>query len=156
MKGYRLEREQVVRIPLDRAFSFFADPHSLVILTPGFVNLRFIKDPPKVVTPGLLLDYRIRLYGVGLRWQSRIESVDPPHEFLDIQTKGPYSYWHHCHTFEEAGSGATLIRDRVDYGLPLGPLGSIAYHLFVERSLRDIFDFRERKLAELVVGGTAG
>lgn len=156
MKGYRLEREQIVPIPRDRAFSFFADPHNLVLLTPEFVNLRFIKDPPKIVTPGLLMDYRVRLYGLPLRWQSRIESVDPPREFLDIQTKGPYSYWHHRHTFEDAGSGATVIRDQVDYGLPLGPLGSIAYYLFVERSLREIFDFRERKLAELIVGGFGG
>ncbi len=56
--------------------------------------------------------------------------------------RGPYRHWHHEHLFTPAGGGGTLMRDRVDYDLPLGPLGGIAHALFVRRDLERIFDHR--------------
>jgi ligand-binding SRPBCC domain-containing protein len=44
------------------------------------------------------------------------------------------------------------MRDRVEYELPLGPLGRIAHTLFVRRQLEAIFDFRARAIAELFSG----
>jgi ligand-binding SRPBCC domain-containing protein len=59
-----------------------------------------------------------------------------------VQIRGPYSLWEHTHTFEEDGSGATIITDRVRYSIPFGPLGGIAERLFVRRDLKKIFDYR--------------
>ena len=42
------------------------------------------------------------------------------------------------------------MKDRVEYAMPLGPLGEIAYYLFVARSLAQIFEFRERELAAIM------
>ena len=60
---------------------------------------------------------------------------------MDVQTKGPYRSWRHSHAFSDA-PGGTLVRDRVEYELPFGPLGELAHRLFVARQLRRIFDFR--------------
>jgi len=35
-----------------------------------------------------------------------------------------------------------VVRDRVRYALPLGPLGSLLHTVFVRRDLDRIFDFR--------------
>ena len=48
--------------------------------------------------------------------------------FVDEQCKGPYSLWHHTHTFEETDKG-TAIGDRVLFRLPLWPLGEIVLTL---------------------------
>jgi hypothetical protein len=40
--------------------------------------------------------------------------------------------------------------DVVRYALPLGPLGELARRLFVARDLEAIFDFRARRIVELL------
>jgi len=67
--------------------------------------------------------------------------------FVDSQLRGPYALWHHTHEFAPAGEGATLMRDTVRYALPCGPLGELAYRLFVRRDLNEIFDFRAAEVS---------
>ena len=44
----------------------------------------------------------------------------------------------------------TEIRDNVEFAMPLGPLGELAYRLLVAGSLQQIFDYREAALRRLV------
>lgn len=150
MKIRTLERVQIVPRPLAETFRFFSDPHNLKLLTPAFLNFRFLAPPPDVMHPGTAIDYQIRLYGVPVHWRTRIEIVEAPKKFVDVQEKGPYALWRHSHTFRDIGRGSTEMKDRVEYAMPLGPLGEIAYHLFVARSLAQIFEFRESKLAQIM------
>ena len=89
-----------------------------------------------------MIDYRLRLHGLPIRWQSKISNWDPPSHFVDEQTKGPYQCWHHLHTFEDA-DGGTLVRDTVHYALMLG---FILHPLLVRRDLSKIFEFRREIL----------
>ena len=91
---------------------------------------------------GALIEYRLRLHGVPVRWLTRIEEWEPGRRFVDAQLRGPYRLWHHTHAFEPDGDGGTLMRDTVRYALPLGPLGELAHRLFVRARPRAIFDFR--------------
>jgi len=100
--------------------------------------------------PGDVIDYRIRLYGVPVHWRTRIEVVEAPNRFVDVQEKGPYALWRHSHSFRDLGGGETEMKDRVEYAMPLGVVGEIAYRLFVARSLAQIFEYREHKLAEIM------
>lgn len=102
------------------------------MLTPG----------PIAMGAGSLLDYRLRLHGFPIRWQTRIEIWEPPHRFVDVQARGPYKLWEHTHLFEPDGEGGTVIHDRVRYSIPYGPLGALAERLFVRRDLKRIFDYR--------------
>ena len=128
-----LEREQVVPVPLDRAFAFFADPWNLERITPPWLHFRILEAPDEL-REGSLLRYRLRLFGVPISWTTRIDAWEPPHRFVDRQLRGPYRLWEHTHTLE-AVDGGTRIRDRVRYRTPAG-------RLLVARTLRAIFDFR--------------
>ena len=150
VKVRTLERTQIVPRPIAETFKFFSDPHNLQRLTPAFLNFKFLAPPPAVMHPGTAIDYQIRLYGVPVHWRTRIEIVEAPKKFVDVQEKGPYALWRHSHTFKDVGGGTTEMKDRVEYAMPLGVLGEVAYHLFVARSLAQIFEFRERKLAEIM------
>ena len=145
---YTLERTLVVPRPIDEVFPFFADAANLERLTPPLVGFTILTPPPIVMKAGTLIDYRIRVNGIPLRWRTLIESFDPPHSFVDTQLRGPYAHWHHTHTFREV-PGGTELGDRVEYALPLGPLGNIAHALFVKRQLRTIFDYRSQVMREL-------
>ncbi|MGH7948618.1 MAG: SRPBCC family protein [Candidatus Binataceae bacterium] len=120
-------REMVIARPLDQTFAFFADPRNLETLTPAFLRFRFLREPPRQLAAGLILEYRIRLYGVPVRWQTLIESFDPPHRFIDMQQRGPYAHWRHTHSFEVVDQTVTRVRDAVEFAMPLGPLGDLAY-----------------------------
>ena len=86
---------------------------------------------------------------VPQRWVSEITEYEPPYRFVDEQRQGPYALWHHEHRFADAETGGTLITDRVTYALPFGPLGRIAHALLVRRQLASIFDYRDRRVAEM-------
>jgi hypothetical protein len=98
-----------------------------------------------MITQGTLLDYRLRLHGIPLLWQSEISIWDPPRRFVDRQTKGPYSLWVHEHVFAEQASG-TLVGDKVEYAV-FG--GRLAQKFFVAPDLERIFQYRHRVLEEL-------
>ena len=141
MPTYRIERSQVIEKPREEVFAFFADAFNLERITPSFLNFRILTPPPIHMAPGTLIDYSISLYGLPMKWRTRIEEFVPNERFVDVQLKGPYRRWHHTHTFEDHPKG-TLMTDLVDYEMPLGPLGSFARFLVVRRQLEQIFDHR--------------
>jgi ligand-binding SRPBCC domain-containing protein len=139
-----------VSLPAARApvFSFFADARNLERLTPSSLRFEIATRDAIRMGPGAIIDYRLRISGIPVRWRTLIEVWEPPFRFVDVQIKGPYALWRHTHTFDETSDGTTM-RDRVEYALPFGPLGALAHRLFVARRLDDIFSFRGRVVREL-------
>jgi ligand-binding SRPBCC domain-containing protein len=149
-----LEREQLVPAPLDRVFAFFAEAHNLQALTPSFLRFAFETAGPIHMRPGARIAYRLSLFGVRFRWLTEIAVWEPGRRFVDVQLEGPYRRWVHTHEFAPAACG-TIVRDRVEYALPLGPAGALAHRLFVRRTLARIFDHRRDRIAALVGGDRA-
>jgi ligand-binding SRPBCC domain-containing protein len=148
---HRLERSVVVARPLDEVFPFFADASNLEAITPPFLRFRILSPTPVEMRVGARIEYALSLFRVPLRWTTRITVWEPGVRFVDEQERGPYALWRHTHAFEARGD-ETLVRDVVEYALPLGPLGALARALFVRRSLERIFDFRERTIRTLLEG----
>jgi len=155
-REYELRRVQRLPLPPERVFDFFADARNLEAITPPSLKFHIITDGPIEIRSGTIIDYRLRLSGIPFRWQSVIEDYDPPRQFVDRQIRGPYASWHHTHSFAPVtGDGgevtATDMTDLVRYRMPLGPLGMLVHGLFVRRQLNAIFDFRKKKIVELIV-----
>ena len=145
MKIHRLETELWLPQPREQVFRFFADPGNLERLTPSWLHFEIATPPDVNIGQGTLLDYRLRLHGIPLRWQSEIAVWEPPDRFVDRQTRGPYSLWVHEHTFIER-DGGTVIGDRVEYTMPGG---WIVQKCFVAPDLQRIFNYRHRVLEEI-------
>jgi hypothetical protein len=137
-----LRREQVLPGTPGEVFPFFADARNLEAITPPWLGFRVVTPSPIDMRAGALIEYRLKLRGVPLRWRTRIAVWDPPRRFVDVQLSGPYRLWHHTHDFEPDGAGGTVMRDTVRYAIPFGPLGRIAHALVVRRDLDAIFRFR--------------
>jgi ligand-binding SRPBCC domain-containing protein len=143
---HTLEREQVLPLPPAQAFEFFADAFNLEAITPPWLNFAVDTPGPIDMRAGTLIRYRLRLHGVSVRWLTRIAAWEPGRRFEDVQVRGPYRFWHHRHTFDAHERG-TIMRDRVRYALPFGPLGALAHAALVRRDLRRIFDYRAEAVA---------
>ena len=144
MRTFTLTNELWLPQPPAEIFPFFADASNLERLTPPSLRFRILTPPPIVMRMGTLIDYRIRLRGIPMRWQSEITEWQPPHHFVDEQRRGPYRQWIHEHTFIPK-DGGTLTRDIVQYAV-LG--GSIIQRLFIASELRSIFDYRNAALRD--------
>jgi ligand-binding SRPBCC domain-containing protein len=149
MAVHLLERRQLVPRPRAEVFTFFAEARNLERITPAFLSFRILTPGPIPLAPGTFIDYRLSLFGLPFRWRTLIEAVEPGRRFVDVQLRGPYRRWHHEHRFEDA-PGGTLVADRVEYELPLGPLGELAHALAVRHQLAAIFDHRRRAIEALL------
>ena len=136
-----LAREQV--------FAFFAEAQNLERITPPELGFRIASRTPVDITTGTQIDYHLSLFGLPFTWRSLISHWNPPHAFVDEQRKGPYSLWHHTHTFEETDKG-TAIGDRVLFRQPLWPLGEIVLPL-IRLQLKRIFSYRQKAIHTLLL-----
>jgi ligand-binding SRPBCC domain-containing protein len=135
--------------PRAEVFAFFADAGNLEALTPPWLSFRIQTPRPIEMHPGALIDYRLSVRGLPVRWRTEITTWEPPVRFVDKQLRGPYRLWVHEHTFEETADGGTLVGDRVRYRVPFGRL---ANWLVVERDVRTIFRYRTETLLRMFGG----
>ena len=150
VREHVIERRQRVPLPIERAFEFYGDALNLERITPPWLGFQVTTPRPIAMGAGALISYRLKLHGVPVRWRTRIEVWEPPHRFVDVQLSGPYALWHHTHSFEADGEGATIIADRVRYAIPFGPLGELARLAFVGADVESIFDYRREAVGELM------
>ena len=149
-----LETSTWIPRPIDEVFAFFADASNLQRITPAFLDFRILTPAPIAMGEGALIDYRIRLRGVGITWRTRISAWEPPHRFVDEQLKGPYRVWIHEHTFEPLVRDATLgtlCSDLVRYD---APGGALVHRLLVRPDLERIFRYRQATMLK-IMGTTA-
>jgi len=157
MADYVLERRMWLPRSRPEVFAFFADPSHLSLVTPPSGGLRWLTPPPATLAAGAILDFSMRVVGFPVRWRVFVREFDPPYRFVDAQILGPFARWEHRHRFLEtpADNGkdclaGTLVEDRVTYRLPLGPLGRLIHAGGAGRQIAGVFDWRERRLRELL------
>ena len=142
MRVREFQCELWLPLPPEELFPFFADAGNLDAITPPWLHFRIVTPRPIEMRAGALIDYKLRVRGVPLRWRTLIREWNPPHSFIDEQIRGPYRQWVHRHTFEPK-DGGTLARDIVHYAVPFD---FIAHRLLVRPDIEKIFAYRQEAL----------
>ncbi|HET9943128.1 MAG TPA: SRPBCC family protein [Terriglobia bacterium] len=107
---YTLEREQWIPKPLEEVFPFFASTGNLERITPEWLHFQVISGP-EVIELGTKINYKLRVHGLPMRWQSEITAWNPPFRFVDEQRRGPYRTWVHENRFEPSDGGTLLLNE---------------------------------------------
>ena len=138
-----------IPLPVETVFEFFARAENLQRLTPPELQFQILTPTPIDIRQGTLIDYQLGLFGLRFRWKTEITNWDPPHQFIDVQLRGPYREWIHTHRFIPTSKG-TAILDDVQYQLPFSPIGDLAYPV-VRLQLARIFGYRQAAVRRLLL-----
>ncbi|AFZ73948.1 SRPBCC family protein [Natronobacterium gregoryi] len=152
------ERRTTVQASLEDVWDFHSRTAGLEELTPDWMHLRIEavmgsdgEADPDVLEEEAEVAMSIRPFGVGPRqhWTSVItdrDRDDGTAYFRDEMVHGPFDRWVHTHAFYADGD-QTVLRDRVEYDLPLGPLGDAASP-FSSLGFEAMFRDRHRRTKE--------
>lgn len=168
---HTFESEQWVRFPRPLVFAFFANPKNLPPLMPGWQHARideatYCPPPPRPegtpVYPSLaagsgtkltITARAMPLLPLRGRWDALIEDFRWNEGFCDVQLRGPFAYWRHCHSVRDAaspeGEPGTVVRDHVTFELPLAPMSQVGLPA-VYASFAVLFRYRQARTAELL------
>lgn len=146
---HKLYREQQLNCDIQTAWEFFSSANNLSKITPKEMNFIVLTEMTEdEIFEGMIIDYYVSpIFGIKMKWKTEITQVDFQKSFTDFQKKGPYKLWNHHHEFIINDKGV-LMKDSVDYELPLGFLGEIAHKLFVKKKLEHVFSYRYKVLEE--------
>jgi ligand-binding SRPBCC domain-containing protein len=170
---HRIQFEQWVPVPIEKVFLFFATPNNLPRIMPPETGTRLAAlklAPPPGNPAGLAaVPNRDSLAGAGseivtsfrplpflpfrAQWVALITEFEWNHHFADIQKKGPFKRFKHRHEFSaetQDGASGTTVRDVIEYDPGFGVLGDLAQRFFIEPSLKQTFEYRQKMLEKLL------
>jgi len=151
-----LERELVLDADPDKVWEFLSTPINLNELTPPGLRFQVLSEVPAKMYNGLTILYEIQIPVFGKRrWLTEIKHIRERAFFVDEQRVGPYKIWYHQHLVEPFDVNKTRMSDRVFYQLPFGLIGTLVHKFWVKGMLKDIFDYRARRLVERFGGRNA-
>lgn len=144
---HELVTEQWIPALPEKVFPFFCDEMNLERLTPPTLNFEVLGKSTPQIREGTLIEYKLKIRRVPVKWKTLIEEWVPGKRFVDTQLKGPYRKWRHTHEFIEM-AGGTLLRDRVLYQLPLGFVGDTVGGWKVATEVEEVFKYRRKVIGE--------
>ena len=149
MKIYRLHEIQNLPISMEQAWKFLSDPKNLKTITPDYMRFEILDGDEKMMYPGQIIKYIVTpVMGIPTKWITEITHVKEGEYFVDEQRFGPYALWHHKHFIRPIKNGIEM-EDIIDYKIPFGILGQMAHPIIVKPKLKEIFEYRKKKLSEL-------
>ena len=153
MGAHSFKAVQVIPVTIEEAWNFFSNPSNLPLITPTAMAFKIISQHHgEKMYPGQIIEYQVApVAGIRLYWMTEITHVEEHKYFVDEQRFGPYAMWHHQHFFREAPGGVEMT-DIVHYKNPLGFIGSAFDPIITKPRLRQIFDYRRKKIKEILGG----
>lgn len=136
----------------DVVFRFHESPDALQHLIPPWENMKLVKSDGSL-QPGSQVVLCGSLGVIPIQWIAIHTEYDPPRLFADRQEAGPFASWYHRHRFLDDGQGGTLLRDEVEYAVPLGVIGRWLGGWLVSRKLEAMFAYRHEKTRSLIESG---
>ena len=140
---------QILPISINEAWDFFSSPKNLNEITPPDMTFVITSEILNKMYEGMFITYKVSpFFGIKLNWVTEITHINDKEFFVDEQRVGPYRIWHHEHHFKVVPGGVEMT-DILNYDIGKGPLGFIAGWTFVDEKVKQIFDYRFRKLEEI-------
>jgi ligand-binding SRPBCC domain-containing protein len=149
---HRFVKESRIAAPPGLVFAFHESPGAFQKLVPPWEQVT-VESEPESLRPGSRVVLRTRMGPFSLKWVAEHTEYAPGRLFADRQLSGPFAHWYHRHLFEPDGQEGTLLRDEVEYELPLGKLGNLLGGRYIESKLKRMFDYRHEVTRRSIESG---
>lgn len=134
-------KESRIAAPADLVFAFHERPDALSLLVPPWEKVT-VEVPPASLAVGTRVVLLNHIGPIKLRWVAEHSAYDPPRSFQDIQMSGPFAKWVHTHRVIPDSATTCILRDEIEYELPLGLLGRVFGGAFVRSKIDRMFSYR--------------
>lgn len=147
---HTIQTTQLIKSDIKTVWDFMSSPKNLAVITPEYMQFEILSDlGDGKMYQGQIIEYYVRpVLNVKLHWVTEITHVKENEFFVDEQRFGPYTFWHHKHSFKETPQGVEMS-DSIHYKLPLGILGKIGNEILVKKQLKEVFDHRFKVVEKL-------
>lgn len=133
-------------VSAEELFLWHDRPGAFERLTPPFDPVRLVERTGGI-REGDRATIEMRTLGRKIRWVAEHTDWVYGERFTDRQVLGPFKSWEHEHLFERISRHTSAMVDRIEYRLPLGPLGKLFGGAAVAKRLRQTFQWRHATLA---------
>ena len=146
-KRFNFTMSSTIKTTPQALYDFHSDTNNLPKITPPWIGVRIVNlELPLREKSQVILD--IKQFGLTTRWVMQIDRLEAPYRVCDKALKSPFKYFYHEHSFEKTDDESTLLKDSIDFELPLYPLSLIALP-FIKRDMRKMFAYRHKETKKL-------
>ncbi len=143
MKRIIYEKASRMESTLQELFDWHTRPGALDRLTPPFMPIRVI-DPPTGIQNGCRARLEVKIGPWKKEWQAEHQDYIQGKQFKDVQLSGPFRHWEHTHLFSDGSSPTCILRDHVEFELPLSWVSHYLLKPYIHHELEELFSYRHR------------
>lgn len=135
--------QRTVRVPVPVAslFGWHARPGAFIRLSPPWDVPRVLEQSGGI-RDGDTVTLRVHTGPLPTTWRLRHRDYVENRQFVDELLEGPFTSWRHTHAFTADGTTHSVLEDRIEYALPMGPVGDLVAGGFAESTLDRVFAYR--------------
>jgi ligand-binding SRPBCC domain-containing protein len=140
-------KESVIRASAEKVFAFHESPQAFEKLLPPWEKVRVL-EPPRSLEVGTRVVLETK---IGPFWKKIVAehtAYEAGSMFVDEMTEGPFAKWVHRHVVTPQGEGECILRDEIEYELPLGVIGRMIAGRAMHNKLERLFVYRHRVTCE--------
>jgi ligand-binding SRPBCC domain-containing protein len=132
-------------------YAWHESPEAFDALIPPWEPVRVLDKQGDGIANGSEVLLGMKMGPLTLKWLARHEDCHPEdYYFRDRQVKGPFAHWIHTHRMVPTGPDSCILRDEIEYRLPLSPLSDWVAGWFVRRKLNRLFTYRHQIMMQLM------
>lgn len=142
------ERELHLPVSTDTAYEWHARPGALDRLLPPWDKVDIIRRS-NGISPGTQAEMQVSTPIGKKRWVAEHLAAELPEDaqqgirqFVDIALQSPFKSWRHEHTFLPTATDHTILRDRIQFEMPMEAFGGGLAKGMVLGMLNQMFAFR--------------
>jgi uncharacterized protein len=111
-----------ISAPAEEVFDWHLRPGAFSRLVPPWQRVRMLHAPTNV-TNGARAEFEVAVGPIWRHWTAEHRDFEPGRQFRDVQIRGPFASWDHCHKVTPDGSDACWLEDRIEFAAPGGAIG---------------------------------
>jgi len=142
------EKTSFIACQAEELFNFHTDTNNLKAISPTNIKVTLLNEG-FVPKEGGVLKLRTVKNFIPIIWEVKIETLKSPNLLVDIAMKSPFKSWRHSHIFTQIDENLCELKDRVEYTLPFGFIGSL-FNFFVHFELESMFTHRHLTTQKLL------